>query len=260
MRKVILHYHLFKNAGTSLDGLFEQNFGKAWISLEGTHAAARLEPEEISRFIEDNPKVVAISTHHGRLPVPTFAGGSVVPLMMLRHPLDRVGSVYSFERRQGQGSRGADFAGRHTFAEYVRWRLDLARNGVINNFHGMFLLNSATDRRAVIPQEFSEAQARLEALDFFGIVEQFADSIDLLGHVMRRDYPAFQTSHERRNISKERASTLEARLNDIRSSLGEALWDELCERNRFDLDLYDAAVKLFARRLAELPEVERRAG
>ena len=34
MRTVILHYHLFKNAGTSVDRLLQRNFPDAWATRE----------------------------------------------------------------------------------------------------------------------------------------------------------------------------------------------------------------------------------
>jgi hypothetical protein len=33
-RNVILHFHLFKNAGTSLDALLKENFPTQWLTKE----------------------------------------------------------------------------------------------------------------------------------------------------------------------------------------------------------------------------------
>src|SRR5262249_29168921 len=33
-RCVLIHYHLFKNAGSSIDAILQQNFSDRWISLE----------------------------------------------------------------------------------------------------------------------------------------------------------------------------------------------------------------------------------
>ena len=33
-RTIILHYHLFKNAGTSIDSILQENFGEQWITKE----------------------------------------------------------------------------------------------------------------------------------------------------------------------------------------------------------------------------------
>jgi hypothetical protein len=33
-RTIILHYHLFKNAGTSVDAILKRNFGDKWVTSE----------------------------------------------------------------------------------------------------------------------------------------------------------------------------------------------------------------------------------
>ena len=33
-RTIILHYHLFKNAGTSIDAILKDNFDEKWVTRE----------------------------------------------------------------------------------------------------------------------------------------------------------------------------------------------------------------------------------
>jgi len=68
-RSVVLHYHLFKNAGSSVDEMLRQNFPGRWITQEfnlppGERAQALL------AFVQQNPQVDAISSHSALLPVP----------------------------------------------------------------------------------------------------------------------------------------------------------------------------------------------
>ena len=49
-RRIILHYHFFKNAGTSIDKILKSNFGNAWREKEGSGGKA-WHPNEISQFL-----------------------------------------------------------------------------------------------------------------------------------------------------------------------------------------------------------------
>lgn len=252
MRQVIVHYHLFKNAGTTLDSLLQRKFGDKWVQFDGKKADSKLGPQELRRFIDNHPEVMAVSSHHGRPPFPEISDGVVIPLVFLRHPLDRVGSVYAFEHRQARGSRGAEFAANHTFVEYVRWRLDMGPHGVITNFHALFLLGTLdATRRPIRLSEVPEAIDRLSAFNFFGLVERFADSMTLLQAEMRKTVGPLDTNYKQRNQSVGRRATLAERLDDMRAALGDSLWAELCERNQVDMEIYDRACALFDRRFAK---------
>jgi hypothetical protein len=60
MRKIIFHYHLFKNAGTSIDALLKTNFAHQWLSAEFNHAYA-LNQQQVSQWLLQNPQAVAFS-------------------------------------------------------------------------------------------------------------------------------------------------------------------------------------------------------
>ena len=50
-RPIIIHYHLFKNAGTSLDRTLRQNFGVTWATIE--HEPT-MRPAELRRFLVES--------------------------------------------------------------------------------------------------------------------------------------------------------------------------------------------------------------
>ncbi|WOD06199.1 hypothetical protein [Marinomonas sp. GJ51-6] len=103
MKTVILHYHLFKNAGTSLDAAFKENFSVEqgeWVTREFSAQPAK-NREELKQWIIDNPQAKCFSSHTAIFPVPHIDGINIIPVIFYRHPIDRIASAYSFEKKQG---------------------------------------------------------------------------------------------------------------------------------------------------------------
>ncbi len=101
MRGVVIHYHLFKNAGTTVDSLLERSFGPAWRPLERAPNTRFVSADDFLRLAIRDPAVQAISSHSARLPTPSDPQIVFHPVVFLRHPIDRIRSVYEFERRVG---------------------------------------------------------------------------------------------------------------------------------------------------------------
>jgi hypothetical protein len=73
MSTVILHYHLFKNAGTSLDVAFKDNFSEEqgeWVTREFP-AQLNENREKVKQWIIDNPQARCFSSHTAILPPPS---------------------------------------------------------------------------------------------------------------------------------------------------------------------------------------------
>lgn len=249
MRHIVVHYHLFKNAGTTLDAVLKQHFGEACGAIEGAHPWETLAPEDLAAYALANPGVRAISSHQARLPLPEAGGIVFHPVVFLRHPIDRVGSVFEFERRQPpqSPSLGARIAREQDFASYVRWRLTPGNGAVIRNFQTTHLSARERDMRTAqaIPSDLEHARDRLAALPFFGLVECFERSLEKMRACLSPYVGDLSTRHTVANSSEGRKATLEERLRDIEAELGSGLYARLQEENALDLDLYRHASRLF---------------
>jgi hypothetical protein len=169
-RTVILHYHLFKNAGTSFDGILKRNFPGRWVSTEfkGSDNSA-----DVSAWIQSNPDAAAFSSHTATGPVPVIPGVRVISALFLRDPVERIRSAYLFERRQtfqpdSDRSR-LNLAAQTDFEGYVRGRIAVAGDRQCRNFHCARL---ASFVRRPGP-ELDRAMDALGVLDFVGEVETF---------------------------------------------------------------------------------------
>jgi len=249
MRHIVVHYHLFKNAGTTLDSVLRQHFGDACGAIEGARPWNTLAPADVAAYALAHPGLRAISSHQARLPLPEAAGVAFHPVLFLRHPIDRVGSVFEFERRQPpeSPSLGARIAREQDFASYVRWRLTPGNGAVIRNFQVTHLSAREHDMRTAhaTPADLAQACERLEALPFFGLVERFEPSLEKMRGYLSPYVGDLSTRHTVANSSEGRKATLEERLRDIEAELGRELYERLQEENALDLGLYRHASRLF---------------
>lgn len=233
--KLLLHYHFFKNAGTSVDSALKRNFGALWINIEFqgppvTHA------EKIQAFILENPSLLAISSHTLLSPVPVIAGLTVLPILFIRHPVDRLKSAYEFERVQPVETFGAKLAKRVDFVGYLEARWE--------NRHDRSSLNAQAYRLARIMgqpdlEERRAAFAALDELPFIGLVEAFDASGERLERLAQQLYPSFRHHSVQANARRDPTSPLKQRLAGIRNDVGDEFYRRIEEHNDIDLDLHE---------------------
>jgi hypothetical protein len=256
-RQIIVHYHIFKNAGSTIDHILQNNFQNAWLPFDSTQAHSKITPKELETFILGHPGARAISSHNAILPVPQIPGVSIAPIVFLRHPLDRIRSIYDFERFQGQTSgpvsKGAEHAARLSFDEYIQWRFETSTNGVTHNYHTAWLLHHPRFQRVEIrQQDYDQALQILDDLPFFGLVERFDESLELLSAYLKDIGMDIKLDYEIKNSSKHQPKPMADRLATLRASIGDATWQKLEARNQWDIRLYKDAQTKFQARLNNL--------
>jgi len=97
-RAILVHYHIYKNAGTSIDHVLKAHFKERWTAYDKAEPGALISSAELAEFIRSHPEYDALSSHQARPPIPAGDEIEVYPLFMFRHPLDRLESIYRFER------------------------------------------------------------------------------------------------------------------------------------------------------------------
>lgn len=200
-RTVFLHYHLFKNAGTSLDAILEQHFQDRWVTQEfrsnGGNNTALIED-----WIRATPHAVVYSTHTAVGPLPQVEGVEIVPLILLRDPVKRVISAYKFERQQQVDNWGANLAKSTDLKGYVTTRLGRPNDRQCRNFQ--------TSRLAPFqPNDMAEAQRAIAGVDLIhtqglvGLVSDFGGFIERLNKRVQQVDPTFKGEVVRSNASSK---------------------------------------------------------
>lgn len=246
-RAVLIHYHLFKNAGTSVDRALKQLYGPRWTSIEAKSGDKELPPEELQRLIDKSPDLLAISSHTARMEPWALRDLTVFPIVFVRHPIDRIRSAYEFERKQVADTLGASKAKELTFPEYVEFFLNLNAR-TFRNFHSYRI--SRASQRDELP-EIERALDALDALPFVGVVEEFETSIRYIEERAKAIIPSLKLTNMRANAGS-RSGSLESRLAEIRDELGRDLYAATCDKNLRDLVIWERARLLLTKAKCEL--------
>ncbi|MGL6211677.1 MAG: sulfotransferase family 2 domain-containing protein [Paracoccaceae bacterium] len=185
MKSVILHYHLFKNAGTSLDRVLQRNFPSGWVSEE--FPGNRNNTAQVTNWMTGKADATVFSSHTAIGPLPEIPDTRVFSIMFFRDPIDRILSAYNFERVQKTDGFGAVLAKSTSLSGYVRTRLESPRDRQCRNFQ-TYRLASLLPGPA---PEIERARAALRLISFAGLVDQFEASGQLLETALRKTWPDF---------------------------------------------------------------------
>lgn len=241
MRNVIIHAHLFKNAGTTLDWALKRSFGPRFFEHHD-QKSIRLNPNHLGEFLEEQPKLAVISSHHVQFPLPELPDITFFPLIMLRHPVDRVGSVYNFEHRQRVDTPGAIAAKKYDFNDYVEWRMQPDVNATIRNFQTRCILGSVKHaRRPLTDEEFEKALQATRKVAAIGIVDLYDESMVFFEEWLTPHFPKLDLAYVHQNVSSGRKKTLADRANEVLDSLSPRVRDLLLANNKYDIKIYEAA-------------------
>ena len=96
-RRVIVHYHLMKCAGTTIAAILEREFGDACYHVHRPRGGEIISSDELAAFLRATPQARAVN-HHARYPVPRGAG-EIFDCCPIRRPMDRLESLYEFMAR-----------------------------------------------------------------------------------------------------------------------------------------------------------------
>lgn len=141
MRFILLHHHIFKNAGSTLDSALSRSFGETFVEFHPDSSDdGRVAPEQLFQFLDRNPAIKAVSSHHffGKdyeLTLDPEAQGKYYffDFVILRHPISRLASIYLYYRGLSRGEHplqaaALDFA----FRGFVELVLDRYPHFAVN--------------------------------------------------------------------------------------------------------------------------------
>jgi hypothetical protein len=261
VRRILFHYHIFKNAGTTVDWSLRRSFGTRFETFDSPAPGETLLSDDVLRHVRTRPNVIAFATHQARFPVPSDDAIDFRPIIFLRHPLTRVASVYSFERRQTKNTPGAMKARSSDFPTYVAWRLEWADSTVLTNHQVAYCTphdptkSKARGRRRA---DLGEALECLRDVVTVGTVEMLDDSLLLAEHHLGQQFGGLDLSHTPQNISRPTDLPLDQQVEQIADQLGDRLMSELLERNALDLELHEIATRRLQAQIAAVPDFEDR--
>ncbi len=262
MRPLILHGHLFKNAGSTFDWSLRRCFGDSFLDHRDDEYMRQGGNKFLKSLITDNPELMAISSHVMPLMNSYPKEIKIIPIYFLRHPLLRVRSVYEFELRQLPAiTPGAIEAKNRTFREYIEWRLDEKIGAIIRNYHSRYLggLRRRGPSSKDDKEDFETALKTLSQTPVAPIVEYYDTSMVILEHTLKPLFSSIDLSYVPQNVLQveDREITLDEKILRLKNDLG-GLYDDLVAANQFDLSLYEAGIELLNSQKEKISKFENR--
>jgi len=241
---IVVHYHLFKNAGTSVDQILKKNFGDSWYGFDGDSAGDIITTSQLEKTISDNPQKIAFSSHQIVPPLPE-ADAAVYPIVFLRDPIDRVKSGYLFEWKK---QLGLDFP-KGSLREFVQEKFRYIRKSSVEEFQTLRLSNdhkSNFDAKTRSDEEMLEGACEfIASLPFVGVVDEFSGSMELLSTYLGEVFPEFRVSDVKANVLQDVSTPVATKREKIREELGDELYEMIVNRNALDEQLYSFAKNHF---------------
>lgn len=260
-RNVLLHYHIFKNAGTTFERVLNENYGDQHLSFDGPFSFSLINQDQLAAVIDHHPSHVAFSSHQINLPAPSSLRFRAVPIVFIRHPLLRIRSVYLFSQRDQAQENVENTA--EALAGLEAWiastlegkknllQLSNMQTGALSRAYNRsakregehqrvcFDLQAAINNLSVVP-----CLARTE--HFETDVASFTDTLSRLDIAF-----SYQPGKAENVSSADFGEPIEQQLAAMEQSLKAETWQKLQWMNHQDLALYDIVNEMMERRLSQ---------
>lgn len=260
-RFVLLHYHIFKNAGSTVDSVLQRHFGDGLVALHGEQDDARLVAGDVLALLDEDPSVRAITSHHLRYPKPVRHGLVVWDACVLRHPLDRIRSLYHYGRKIGPAGWLGELAHDRDESAFVSQLLRDAPYA-ISDVQVHFFANASAFTRPANAADLRIAEEIVRDAAMIGVVDLFDESLVTAEYFLAPVFPGLSMAHVAQNVSSphgvRRGADEDALSEACRAAWGDALYADVAALNAWDFQLYRIAREEVLRRFSLLPNGLRR--
>lgn len=253
-KNVMLHCHIFKNAGSTLDWALKRSFNQGFFDHREDQKMLKEGIKYLDEFLYARPEIFALSSHH--MPFEPEHSKHYWWLVLLREPLRRVRSVYDFEVKQRPiASLGSKMAKKLNLSEYINWRIQSDVPTVIKNFHVRYLSNATNPSIKVDEVYLEKALQRLSLNNVLvGTVEHFDESMVLFEDSLRKVFPGVDLSYVRQNVGRHKLGDPLDFLDHINPDVRELL----IVNNQLDMKLYDMVSAEQSALTKNFPDFEKR--
>lgn len=223
----------------------------------GSTDVSILDGDFLADYLQRNPSISVVSSHHFRYPKPVIPGVVLFDCCFLRHPLERLQSMYGYFRKMDSPDPLCQMARRETAAGFLKNLIDFSPNQVCN-VQVNLLANAGVFTRPADETDLQRAAGFLREMAIPGVVEQYDESLVTAEYFLKPAFPELRLEYVPQNVSRPLGGSIEERQEQLRGNWGSDLYETLTKLNRFDLELFRRAGDEIRRRFALVPEGERR--
>lgn len=252
---VIIHFHLFKNAGSTVDWILRKNFKADAVKIDDKQRPWNVYPaKKILEILEEYPNAKSLSSHQIRFPLPHSVAHLLIPIVFVRQPIDRIVSVYTFIRKEERNDEYYSQAKKLGLQEFVKFNLERKEYNQMKNPQLRYL--SQEIKVPNPPLRLAKAIENITACKVLGVVDRIDESLVIAEEILKPFFPDIDMAYISQNVSAGRARTLSERLEYARKEIGEELWAKLNRRNDLDMQVYIAANREMNSRIKNIDRFE----
>jgi hypothetical protein len=246
-----------KNAGSTLAAILEREFRGSFLDLDSESADGVMAAHELLDYLELYPEVAALSSHQIRFP--RIQSSTIIPFecCLIRHPLDRLESLYSYSRMSGDSTAIGELARRTDLSSFMRELMDRFPHFACNP-QVTLIANWGCFTRPPDDDDLQRAISTMQKIALPGVVNRFDESMVAGEYFLRPAFPALALHYDVKNATRPLDRTLAERENHLQHALGNELFRELQLLNELDLQLFRATGKELDRRISLVPSFESR--
>lgn len=254
-RQLLIHAHMFKNAGSTLDWSLQRCFGESFVDHRDDESMKNGAPY-LGPWLSENLDCEALSSHWITPPLPRLGGVAINTCLLLRDPVERMRSVYQFERQQQDvDTPGSIRAKQMTFAEYMAWQMEPMPGPVVKNYQTRYCSGQYLGED--LPAMYERAVQWLDSSRTLGLVHRYDESMVLFEFQLKPHFPQLDLSYRKQNVLSDESASFEARRASVLEDL-EDIAETVLAANDFDLRLFAHAQSRFDALLAEVPDLQQR--
>jgi hypothetical protein len=255
-RHVMVHFHMFKNGGSTIEAILEREFRGRYATAHGSHASSSLDDQDIAAFLGTHPSVAALSSHHLRYPLPSIRRTVLFDCCFLRHPLDRLQSVYSYLRKEPPELGREDpilVLSQSMGPREFMVRLIEESPHFVSNAQTLLIATGGAFTRPLDDTDLSRAKEVLRQMALPGLVAMFDESLVAAEHFLGPAFPRLRLHYVAQNVTRPSRN-----LEELKMIWGNDIYQELTRLNCLDLELCRYAEDEIRRRFSLVPKSEER--
>lgn len=246
---ILLHFHIFKNAGTTIDWILKKNFGFNALFVDDVDNPGKiLSMNYILDTLEQHLGSKSISSHQIRFPLPTTNKFQFFPILFIRHPIDRAFSIYHYKKKETDDSVITSNSKILSLNNFIKWLLESKQYWIIKNFQILFLSKSKWDY-VFTSQDLELSKQILHTCSVIGVVDRMDESLVVAEEYLRQYFPNIDMTYVKQNVSRDTNMTLDKKIEQECKELDKDVVDALHRENHLDLNLYKEANKELDRRI-----------
>ncbi len=245
IKNILLHAHIFKNAGSSFDDALGSFFASSFVDHRDDQDVIDGKMNYLIEYFNSHPKISVFSSHSMHLKPKNTDKYRFHTVHLLRHPIERIKSVYSFEKKQIPAiTNGSKKAKELSFNDYVAWYMEDGSPATIQNAQTIFLSGKGPSPLEM-ESKFISALEYMEKSYLIGVVDRYDESMVVFEEYLKQFFSDIDLSYVRKNITDNNLDrSIDEKVSVIMSNLDETVQRQIKDNNQLDMKLYKEANKL----------------